>query len=78
VNWEDGIGDSPADPAELAGGDTIDDADALRAGRTAMALGFAVKAASTLGMFLRGVRWGQRGREVTDGGCRRRRRAVRT
>src|ERR1700736_1487869 len=33
----------------LAGGDCIDDADALRAGGTARVLGFAVKAASTLG-----------------------------
>jgi hypothetical protein len=42
----------------LAGGDTIDDADALRAGGTARVLGFAVKAASTLGTFLRSFRWG--------------------
>jgi hypothetical protein len=42
----------------LAGGDTIDDADALRAGGTAGVLGFAVKAASTLGTFLRSFRWG--------------------
>ena len=42
----------------LAGGDCIDDADALRAGGTAGVLGFAVKAASTLGTFLRGFRWG--------------------
>ncbi len=32
----------------LAGGDCIDDADALRAGGTGRVLGFAVKAASTL------------------------------
>ena len=42
----------------LAGGDCIDDADALRAGGTARVLGFTVKAASTLGTFLRGFRWG--------------------
>ena len=38
----------------LAGGDCIDDADALRAGRTAGALGCVVKAPSTLGTFLPG------------------------
>jgi Transposase DDE domain group 1 len=42
----------------LAGGDTIDDADALRAGGTAGVLGHAIKAASTLGTFLRSFRWG--------------------
>src|ERR1019366_3635507 len=42
----------------LAGGDCIDDADALRAGGTAKVLGFTLKAASTLGTFLRGFRWG--------------------
>jgi hypothetical protein len=42
----------------LAGGDTIDDANALRAGGTDRILGFTVKAASTLGTFLRGFRWG--------------------
>ena len=42
----------------LAGGDCIDDADALRAGGTARRLGFTVKAASTLGTFLRSFRWG--------------------
>ena len=42
----------------LAGGDCIDDADALRAGGTARILGFTVKAASTLGTFLRSFRWG--------------------
>jgi hypothetical protein len=41
----------------LAGGDWIDDADALRAGGTARTLGFTVKAASTLGTFLRSFRW---------------------
>ena len=42
----------------LAGGDCIDDADALRAGGTGRVLGFRVKAASTLGTFLRSFRWG--------------------
>ncbi len=42
----------------LAGGDCIDDADALRAGGTERVLGHAVKAASTLGTFLRSFRWG--------------------
>ena len=36
----------------LAGGDCIDDADALRAGGTEQVLGCAVKAPSTLGTFL--------------------------
>ena len=42
----------------LAGGDCIDDADALRCGRTGRVLGCAVKAPSTLGTFLRRFRWG--------------------
>jgi Transposase DDE domain group 1 len=42
----------------LAGGDHIDHANALRAGDTGRVLGFRVKAASTLGTFLRGFRWG--------------------
>src|SRR3972149_11390521 len=42
----------------LAGGDCIDDANALRAGGTERVLGLAVKAASTLGTFLRSFRWG--------------------
>ena len=42
----------------LAGGDCIDDADVLRAGGTAGALGCVVKAPSTLGTFLRSFRWG--------------------
>ena len=42
----------------LAGGDCIDDADALRSGGTARALGCVVKAPSTLGTFLRSFRWG--------------------
>ena len=37
----------------LAGGDCIDDADALRAGSTDRVLGCVVKAPSTLGTFLR-------------------------
>ena len=44
----------------LAGGQpvaAIDDADALRAGETEQALGFVVKASSTLGTFLRSFRW---------------------
>jgi hypothetical protein len=41
----------------LAGGDVIDDANALRAGGTERVLGFALKGASTLGMFLRHFRW---------------------
>ena len=42
----------------LAGGDCIDDADALRSGGTAGVLGCVVKAPSTLGTFLRSFRWG--------------------
>ena len=42
----------------LAGGDCIDDADVLRAGRTSSVLGCVVKAPSTLGTFLRSFRWG--------------------
>ena len=42
----------------LAGGDCIDDADALRAGGTAWVLGCVVKAPSTLGTFLRSFSWG--------------------
>ena len=41
-----------------AGGDCIDDADVLRTGRTASAIGCVVKAPSTLGTFLRSFRWG--------------------
>ena len=40
----------------LAGGDCIDDADALRAGGTARILGGTIKAPSTLGTFLRSFR----------------------
>ena len=42
----------------LAGGDCIDDADALRCGGTESVLGCTVKAPSTLGTFLRSFRWG--------------------
>jgi hypothetical protein len=42
----------------LAGGDCIDDAGALGAGGTGRILGFTLKAASTLGTFLRSFRWG--------------------
>ena len=42
----------------LAGGDCIDDAEALRSGGTASVLGCVVKAPSTLGTFLRSFRWG--------------------
>jgi hypothetical protein len=42
----------------LAGGDCIDDAGALRAAGSGRVLGFATKAASTLGTFLRSFRWG--------------------
>ena len=53
----------------LAGGDCIDDADALRSGGTARVLGCVVKAPSTprlrggqaLGTFLRSFRWGHVG-----------------
>ncbi len=41
-----------------AGGDCIDDADVLRTGGTAGAIGCVVKAPSTLGTFLRSFRWG--------------------
>ena len=42
----------------LAGGDCIDDADALRTEGTTCTLGCVVKAPSTLGTFLRSFRWG--------------------
>lgn len=42
----------------LAGGDCIDDADALRAGGTEAVLGHRVLAPSTLGTFLRSFQWG--------------------
>ena len=41
----------------LAGGDCIDDADVLRTGGTAGAIGCVVKAPSTLGTLLRSFRW---------------------
>ena len=49
----------------LAGGDCIDDADVLRTGGTAGAIGCVVKAPSTPGTFLRSFRWG-----LTKGGRR--------
>ena len=63
------LGDAPgrANPGDqmmtlvasaLAGGDCIDDADALCTGGTARTLGGTVKAPSTLGTFLRSFRWG--------------------
>ena len=63
------LGDTPgrANPGDkmmtlvasaLAGGDCIDDADALRADGTDRVLGCVVKAPSTLGTFLRSFRWG--------------------
>jgi len=42
----------------LAGGECIDDADALRAGRTAAMLGHELRAPSTLCTFLRSFTWG--------------------
>ena len=42
----------------LAGGDCIDDTDALRSGGTDCAIACVVKAPSTLGTFLRSFRWG--------------------
>jgi len=42
----------------LAGGDSIDDCDALRAGSTGAVLGHTVLAPSTLGTFLRSFTWG--------------------
>lgn len=42
----------------LAGGDCIDDVAALGVGGTARVLGFTLKAASTVGTFLRSFRWG--------------------
>ena len=42
----------------LAGGDCIDNADALRAGGIARTLGFTAKAPSILGAFVRSYRWG--------------------
>lgn len=42
----------------LAGGECIDDADAIRAGATEAVLGHEVRAPSTLGTFLRSFTWG--------------------
>ncbi len=42
----------------LAGGDSIDDCDALRAGATGGVLGHVVVAPSTVGTFLRSFTWG--------------------
>jgi Transposase DDE domain group 1 len=42
----------------LAGGDSIDDCDVLRAGSTQAVLGHAVLAPSTIGTFLRSFSWG--------------------
>jgi hypothetical protein len=42
----------------LAGGDSIDDTDALRAGATQAVLGHPLRAPSTLGTFLRSFSWG--------------------
>ena len=42
----------------LAGGDSIDDCDVLRAGSTQAVLGHAVLAPSTIGTFLRSFTWG--------------------
>ena len=42
----------------LAGGDSIDDCDALRAGATRAVLGHTVLAPSTVGIFLRSFTWG--------------------
>ena len=42
----------------LAGGDCIDDVNALRAGATQAVLGHRAVAASTVGTFLRSMRWG--------------------
>ena len=59
----------------MAGGDCIDDADALRASETEQVLGCNVKAPSTLGTLLRSFRWGhvrQLGRlswELQAGAC---------
>ena len=42
----------------LAGGDCIDDVNALRAGSTQLVLGHRVAAPSTVGTFLRSMSWG--------------------
>ncbi len=53
----------------LAGGDCIDDADALRAGGAGRVLGCTVKAPSTLGTFLRSFRWGHAGPGASGQSC---------
>ena len=58
ANTEDKMLTLVASASALAGGDCIDDADALRAGGTVSVLGCMVKAPSTLGTFLRSFRWG--------------------
>ena len=69
VNHYLDLGDAPgrANPGDklmtlvtssLAGGDCIDDTDALRSGSTGRVLGCVVKAPSTLGTFLSSFRWG--------------------
>ena len=50
-------GDKVLTLAASAGGDCIDDADALRTGTTGKAIGYVVKVPSTLGGFLRSFRW---------------------
>ena len=63
VDWHLDLGDAPGRAntgdkvmtlvaSALAGGDCIDDADVLRAGGTAGAIGCVVKVPSTLGTFL--------------------------
>jgi hypothetical protein len=65
----------------LADGDSIDDADALRAGSSSAVLGHAVSAPSTLGTFLRSFTWGPPARQgvgiAARPGLRRRGRARR-
>lgn len=63
------LGDAPGHPnagikamslisSAIAGGDCIDDADALRSGLTEVVLGHGLRAPSTLGTFLRSFCWG--------------------
>ena len=60
VDLGDASGDKPMTlvGSALAGGDCIDDSDALRCGNTKRVLECVVKALSTLGTFLRSSRWG--------------------
>src|SRR5665811_2313391 len=53
----------------LAGGECIDDAALLRAGRTPSVLGQEVRAPSTLGTFLRSFTWGH-ARQLDADSCR--------